>query len=318
MGETFCAQTPAEFIGDSPVTRAMLERARAMATREATLLIHGETGSGKGALARFIHHHSRRREGPFVVADCSSLSSTLLESQLFGHVRGAFSGAQFDNIGFARAASGGTLFLDEIGELPLPLQSKLLTLLQDREVVPVGDVRPVRVDVRILCATNRDLVSMVRAGEFREDLYYRVSVLSVRVEPLRHRRADIIPLAKHFLRRLFEVYQENDRPLSESALRTLLDHHWPGNVRELANVVELSHALSSGNEIDVVLPVTKVDSRPSDLQVEPELNVDCVIRRLIGTALRRTQFNRSAAARLLGLERRRLARLMKKLGVNRV
>src|SRR5271170_3670408 len=211
----------ASFVGESPSVATLKQTALDLAPRRSTVMILGETGSGKEMLARFIHANSPRVNKPFIPVDCSSLSDTLFESELFGHVKGAFTGATRDSLGFIRAADGGTLFLDEIGELSLQLQSKLLRVLQEKVVVPVGDFRPRPVDIRVITATNRPLDAMVREGTFRQDLFFRLNVVVLKLPPLRERQADIIPLAGHFLRAQAELYGESVKQLAPQTISLL-------------------------------------------------------------------------------------------------
>ncbi|MFN7176838.1 MAG: sigma 54-interacting transcriptional regulator, partial [Thermaurantiacus sp.] len=227
------------------------QRVFAMATRvsgtRATVLIGGPSGTGKEVLARYVHQNSARSTGPFVAVNCAALPETMLEALLFGHERGAFTGAAGAAPGLVRAAEGGTLFLDEIAELPLPLQAKLLRVLQEREVLPLGATRPVPVDLRLIAATNRELAAEVTAGRFRDDLYWRIAVFPIQLPPLAQRPADILPLARHFL----ATHAEAAAPptLQADAEAALLAHAWPGNVRELGNVIERAIILAGSGPI---------------------------------------------------------------------
>jgi NtrC-family two-component system response regulator AlgB len=228
-----------------------LDTALKAAQSEATVLLLGETGTGKSVLAREIHRRSRRPEGAFVTVSCPSLSRELLESELFGHVKGAFTGAHQDTMGKVAAANGGTLFLDEIGELPLAIQARLLRLLQEREYERVGENIPRRANVRVLSATNRDLAGAVAEGSFREDLYYRLNVISLRLPSLRERTADIETLAVLYLEFLASHTGKPVRAFSAAALEVLRNYPWPGNLRELRNVVERAVILSDREQIEV-------------------------------------------------------------------
>ena len=230
---------PDEVIGGSAAMREVQKAIGMLADSEASVLITGETGSGKEVVARAIHRHGRRAARPFVAVNCAAIPAGLLESQLFGHARGAFTGAVADRLGSFREADGGTLFLDEIGDMDLAMQAKLLRVLQDRVVAPVGG-KPVAVDVRILSATHRDLRAAVAEGRFREDLFWRLGVVPLRLPPLRERLADIVPLAEHFL-----ALAGGRRALSAEAAARLLAHPWPGNVRELRNAMERVAALAT-------------------------------------------------------------------------
>ncbi len=302
------------FVGESPAIGSIKDIAASIAPRRSTVLISGETGTGKEMLARHIHALSDRADKPFVPVDCSALTDSLFESQLFGHVRGAFTGAVRDSIGFIRAADTGTLFLDEVGELPTALQAKLLRVIQERAVCPVGDTNAYPVDIRIVCASNRDLVAMVRLGQFREDLYFRLNVISLNVPPLRERPQDVLPLVRHFLKQQASVYGESTKHLAQDARDAMQNYAWPGNVRELANVVEHAHVLADGMEITVTDLPEQIRSREPQ-PVGSELRLDDVERRTIAEALRRTKGNKAAAARLLGLNIQRLGRKLEKLNI---
>jgi transcriptional regulator with PAS, ATPase and Fis domain len=303
-------------IGDSPALSSLKRTASDIAPRRSTVMILGETGVGKEMLARFIHQNSNRASKPFIPVDCSALSDGLFESELFGHVKGAFTGAMRDSLGFIRAADGGTLFLDEIGELSMQLQTKLLRVLQEKCVVPVGDFRPRPVDVRVVTATNKPLEQMVRQGEFRQDLYFRLNVVALRVPPLRERASDIIPLANFFLRTQAELYDEPMKTISSEAGQLLEKYSWPGNVRELANVMESCHVISSAAEIGVTdLPP---QLQPSEVDGQPQgddLSMREMERCTIAKALQRSNFNKAAASRLLGMNIQRLNRKIVRLGI---
>src|SRR5947207_10150656 len=225
-------------IGQSDPMLRLRRLIDALAARDCTALIHGESGTGKELTAREIHDRSARCDGPFVPVDCTTLRDTLFESQLFGHVRGAFTGADRPTLGFFRSADRGTLFLDEIGELPLHIQAKLLRCIQEGEVVPLGAVTPIKVNVRIVAATHRDLATMMRDGTFRADLFYRLHVACLSVPPLRQRKEDIALLARHTLADLARIYQEPEKTLSLTAMNLMHEYDWPGNVRELTNALE--------------------------------------------------------------------------------
>lgn len=233
------------FVVASEAMREVIADVQRLARSEATVLIHGESGTGKEVIARAVHDSSRRASGPYITFNCTAVPRELFEGQLFGHKKGAFTGADRDSVGVARAADGGTLFLDEIGELPLDVQAKLLRFLENREVQPLGAHRPVRVDVRVVAATHRDLPAMVKAGSFRHDLLFRLQVVALRLPPLRVRRDDVLPLAQHFISRFAPAGEAAPR-LSPGAVMALLSHAWPGNVRELRNVIESALAFSPG------------------------------------------------------------------------
>ncbi|MGG5812530.1 sigma-54 interaction domain-containing protein [Falsiroseomonas sp. CW058] len=300
---------------DAPVARdpamlAVLARAAQVAPAEASILITGESGTGKEVLARHVHAASRRASGPFVALNCAALPETLLESELFGHEKGAFSGAVAARKGRFEQADGGTLLLDEIGEMDPRLQAKLLRVIQEREVDRLGGTRPVRVDVRILAATNRDLGAEVKAGRFREDLYFRLDVVRLRLPPLRERPADILPLAEHFASRYADANGLPRRGFAPAARAALLSHPWPGNVRELENAVHRAVLLAEGAEI----AADAVELRPAAAQPAAAGGIDFLVGRrveeverdlIIGT-LSHCLGNRTRAAEILGISIRAL------------
>ena len=279
------------------------------------VLILGESGTGKELVARSIHFLGVRQNKPFVPVDCSGLVPTLIESELFGYVRGAFTGAQHARTGLLEAGNGGTVFLDEIGDLPVDLQAKLLRALQEREIRPVGATERVRIDLRIIAATNRDLESAIRAGTFRQDLYFRLNVVQLKLPPLRERKSDI-PLLVNFFLEKFSDPQRPIRTISEDAMRRLMAYDWPGNVRELENAVERAVALGSG-------PILHIADLPSNLQQGSSENLlesnelttlEEMERRFILRALRETNGDKLAAARLLGIGKTTLYRKLKQYG----
>jgi DNA-binding NtrC family response regulator len=241
LRERFREQLAAPVIvGESPLLKAAMEKAARAAKLDTTILLRGESGTGKELFARAVHHWSPRADGPFVVVNCAAIPETLLESELFGYEKGAFTGAVTSKAGKYELAQAGTLFLDEIGDLPASLQAKILRALQGGEIERLGATSPLRVNVRVVAATNRDLERAVEEGAFREDLYYRVSVFPIEIPPLRHRREDIAPLSGRFLARLAREMKRPTPVLSDPALEMLVSHAWPGNVRELENVLERS------------------------------------------------------------------------------
>ncbi len=308
-------------IARDPAMLACLARAEQIAASDATVLVSGESGTGKEVLAHHIHRHSRRAGARLVALNCAAIPETLLESELFGHEKGAFSGALARRVGKFEAADGGTLLLDEIGELDIRMQAKLLRALQQREIDRVGGEAPVKVDVRVLAATNRDLRAEVQAGRFREDLLFRLDVISLRIPPLRERRLDIPPLAVHFARRYATLNGMAERALSPDALARLCAHAWRGNVRELENTIHRAVLLAHGATIeaeDIELsgpPAAR--AAPADIvadtaHVAPGLaalvgrRMEDVERDLILETLHRTEGNRTHAAGMLGISIRAL------------
>ncbi|MCG3180286.1 MAG: Transcriptional regulatory protein ZraR [Phycisphaerae bacterium] len=293
--------------------KEVLSLAQAVARRETTVLVLGESGTGKEMVARLIHAASVRCDGPIVPVNCSALTGTLFESQLFGHVRGAFTGAHADAMGFFQAADGGTLFLDEIGDISFELQSKLLRVLQDRYVIPVGSVQPRPIDVRVVAATNCDLHQRVREGKFREDLFYRLNVITVEVPPLRERREDILPLIGHFMGRLAEFYEEPCKRLDDEVSHVLTSYNWPGNVRELINVVEHVVTVQAGDVVGLKhLPVRLLEAMNGGDSSGVFPTLDQVEHDHIRRALDLSSGEKSTAARMLGIARPRLYRKLRK------
>jgi two-component system response regulator GlrR len=281
----------------SPAMERLLAEARLVATNDASVLLAGESGTGKELLARAIHEASARREGPFVAVNCGAIPENLLESELFGHVKGAFTGAARDHRGLIPSASGGTLFLDEIGDMPLPLQVKLLRVLQDREVRPVGATQSVRIDVRVISATHRDLKTACAEGRFREDLYYRLNVVGLALPALAARREDIPLLANHFLATLAARYGRSLGGFAPEAMELLVASPWRGNVRELQNVVEKCVALGTTPVVPASLVQRALDAPPEELASFDEARAEFERRYLTGL-LRTTAGNVSQAARL--------------------
>src|SRR5581483_9904987 len=293
-------------IGRSAPMRALLRQVRLVAPSNSTILIQGESGTGKELIARAIHHHSPRRDGVFIALDCGTLSESLLESELFGHRKGAFTGALNNKKGLFEEANGGTLFLDEVGDTTLLFQSKLLRVLQESEVRPVGTAKPVPVDVRVIAATNKDLKQAVQAGTVRGDLYYRLAVVPLILPPLRQRREDIPLLVDHFVRKYCQRNNLTPKHISVKALQLLMDAPWPGNVRELENVIERAVLLNIGPEImpEGLLPFADEElGRPESLAHTSKTVVEMVEREKIRHGLHRARGVRSYAAKLLGISR---------------
>ena len=312
-------------IGKSQPMQKLFQMLETVAGTNSTILITGETGSGKEVVAKAIHHASPRRANRFVALNCSAIPETLLEAELFGHVRGAFTGAVGNRQGRLEQAHKGSLFLDEVGTMSTALQMKLLRVLQEREFERVGDSHSTKVDVRVMAATNSDLAQMVADGEFREDLFYRLNVIAVQLPPVRERKEDIPLLVKHFLDRLVADNPETrPKTISQDAMRRLMAFQWPGNVRQLENAIERAVAMSAGRgQIDVTdLPMEIQQAQESVLASQvtlPEEGIDLdafvanVERELIQRSLERTGGNKGAAAKLLNLKRTTLVEKLKRL-----
>ncbi len=300
-----------------PGMQRLLERAEAAAATEATVLITGESGTGKDLLARLIHRRGARRAGPFVTVNCAALPEALAESELFGHERGAFTGAFESRAGQIAAANGGTLLLDEVNETPPALQPKLLRVLQEREVLPVGGVVPRAVDVRILATTQRDLRGEVRAGRFREDLYYRLDVIVLRIPPLRERPADVPLLARTLLARYAAAHGSDPPRLGERALRELSRHEFRGNVRELANLMKRAVVLAPGREVELerLLERRAAPGPAARGPLEGTLNLRELERRAILRSLAESAGNRTEASRTLGISVRTLRNKIRAYGL---
>jgi len=318
-----------EIIGRSPPMRYISEQVTVVSPTNATVLILGESGTGKELLAREIHNASSRRDGPMVRVNCAAVPRDLFESEFFGHVKGAFTGALRDRVGRFELANGGTLFLDEVGEIPIELQSKLLRAIQEGEYERVGGNKTLKTDVRLVAATNRNLAEDVRKGKFREDLYYRLNVFPIALAPLRERKSDIPALAAHFLERASREFNKPLSLLNAEALATLKAYDWPGNVRELQNVVERAVITARGSTIAFELPtVANVrhtqDSEPfaesAVVHVRTEEEVREAERANVMATLHKTRwkvYGRGGAAELLGIKPGTLAARMKKLGLRR-
>ena len=311
-------------IGQAPNFEAMLRSARMVAATDVTVLITGETGTGKEVLANALQSRGPRAGKPFITLNCAALPESLVESELFGHRRGAFTGAVAGQTGRLHAADGGTLFMDEVDSLPLPVQAKLLRFLETGEIQPVGDTQPLRVDVRVIAATNTQLEERIARGEFRKDLYYRLNVVPLEIPPLRERMGDIQLLLAHFMRRFAAEHKLPPSTLSKSALARLQSHAWPGNVRELRNVCERLSILLAGRTIEednlpheIANPAAAPGAAQKGLFVLPETGIDLEKMELdlIRQALARSKGNRSQAARLLGISRDTLLYRMQKYGI---
>lgn len=311
-----------DLIGDSPELHTILNAAHLVAATDVSVLILGESGTGKELLAHSVHRASRRKHRPFISINCAALPDGLIESELFGHRKGAFSGADSCHEGRIRAAEGGTVFLDEVGELPLAAQAKVLRFLESRECQAVGETSPRRVDVRVIAATNRDLLSLVREGRFREDLYYRLNIVPLELPPLRARTGDIAQLVDHYLRELAMQHGCIAPRLRRPAMDALKSYSWPGNVRELRNFCERMVVLMAGRDIglenlpvEIRAPQTRAALPGAAALLEQNVSLYDMERNLIAQALDKCGGNRSRAARLLGLSRDTLLYRMKKYAI---
>ncbi len=292
-------------VGESAAWKGVLKAAGQVALTDTTVLLTGESGTGKEGVSRFIHRASAKSRGPFVAVNCAALPEHLLESMLFGHERGAFTGAQQTQPGQIELASGGVLFLDEVGEMSLSAQAKLLRVLQEREFQRLGGTRPIKANVRIIAATNRELRRALTRGDFREDLYYRLHVFEIRLPPLRQRPEDILPLSQTFLADIGRTFARPPAGMTREARRTLLEYGWPGNVRELRNVLERAAIVCEGGLIAPEHLALSADESAFGLPADGT-NVKAIERQLIEQVLRDCQGNKSRAARRLGLTRKQL------------
>ncbi len=302
-------------VGKSKPMEKLMDILRRVAATESTVLISGESGTGKELLAREIHNHSLRKNAPFVVVDCGALVETLFESELFGHVKGSFTGAHETKHGRFEVANGGTIFLDEISNISLNIQAKLLRVIQEREVTRIGSTKPIKVDVRILAATNQELADLVRKEKFREDLFYRLSVVPIHLPPLRERKEDIPLLVEHFLSKYNKRTRKNINSISPDIKKALMEYDWPGNIRELENTVERAVVLSKGNQIELESLVYHGISagssffNPAAGRCKP---LDEVEKEYIKAVLQAQYGNKSKTAKILGIDRKTLTAKLKK------
>jgi two-component system response regulator PilR (NtrC family) len=317
-------------LGESRAIREIRSKITKLGRNQAPIFIGGESGTGKELVARLIHAMSPRKEKPFLAVNCGAIPEELMESEFFGHKKGSFTGAINDKIGLFQAAEGGTLFLDEVADLPLSLQVKLLRAIQEKSVRPVGEAREIPIDVRILSATHKNLAELVREGEFRQDLFYRINVIEVHVPPLRERRSDIPILVDHILTKLAAANREPKAEFAPEVIDALMSYRFPGNVRELENILERAVALCENHRItveDLDLPESESlpepelpdvgESRPSpEAGLSLESYMDEVEKRAIIRALEKTRWNRTAAAKDLGITFRALRYKLKKLGLD--
>lgn len=302
-------------IGKSKKIRELFELVEAVAASDANILIQGENGTGKELIANALHLRSLRAKGPFIKINCAAIPKDLIESELFGYKKGAFTGAQQDKIGLLELASGGSLMLDEIGEMPPFLQTKLLRVLQEREYRPVGSERTVKVDFRLICATNVDLETALRDGRIREDLYFRINTIQVRVPPLRERTEDIPLLCTHFVEKFNDRYRKQVKGISPAAYHLLIRNRWPGNVRELENAIERAVLVAKGTEVqpaDLPEPVREESSTNPEFAIPPHHTLAEIERMAILQTLERTNWNKQEAAHILGLYRPTLYSKMRK------
>src|SRR3954464_5839005 len=305
----------ANIIGQSKKMKELFELIESVAASDANILIQGENGTGKELIANAIHFNSNRAKGPFIKINCAAIPKDLIESELFGYKKGAFTGANTDKVGLFEMAEGGSLLLDEIGEMPPYLQTKLLRVLQEREYRPIGSDRIVRVDFRLVCATNIDLDAALRDGKLREDLYFRINTITLRVPPLRERTEDIPLLCEHFLEKYKARHQRGVKSIAPAAYHVLIRHRWPGNVRELENVIERGVLVSKGTEItpnDLPESLRAENTTTSEFVIPPHRTLAEIERMTILQTLQRTNWNKQEAAQILGLYRPTLYSKMKK------
>jgi DNA-binding NtrC family response regulator len=323
LRDTLAARTP-DILGESSAIRRAIETAKKAAVSHATVLLLGESGTGKEIFANAIHRWSGRSDGPFIIVNCVALSEHLLESELFGHERGAFTGAHQAKKGKFELAHAGSVFLDEIGDMPAALQAKLLRVLQDHRFERVGGTQPIHADIRIIAATNRDLGAAMKDGRFREDLYYRLNVVSLTLPPLRERREDLPLLARHFVATFAAETKKTVRGISADAMDLLMAHPWPGNVRELANAMERAVVLCGGHDIgpeDLALTGPGVPRAALPLSLSAAggdfyAQVGAFKQGIIKAALRETGGNQTKAAERLGLQRTHLVKLLRALKIH--
>src|SRR5829696_1550446 len=305
----------ANIVGQSKKMKDLFELVESVAASDANILIQGENGTGKELIANAIHYNSNRAKGPFIKINCAAIPKDLIESELFGYKRGAFTGATTDKVGLFEMAEGGSLLLDEIGEMPPYLQTKLLRVLQEREYRPIGSDRLVHVDFRLICATNIDLEVALREGKLREDLYFRINTITLRVPPMRERSEDIPLLCNHFLSKFNQRYQKNVRAISPAAYHLLIRNRWAGNVRELENVIERGVLVAKGSEItvnDLPESLRTENATTTEFVIPPHRTLAEIEKMAILQTLQRTNWNKQEAAQILGLYRPTLYSKMKK------
>ena len=304
-------------VGDSRALQGIISEVKKIANTRSTVLLLGETGTGKELFARVIHHNSGRRVMPFVPINCSAIPETLLETELFGHVRGAFTGAIASKKGLLEEADGGTVFLDEIGDMSLALQAKLLRVLEDQVIRPVGSTKATKVDIRLITATNKDLKAQVRSGLFREDLYYRINVISIQIPPLRNRKEDIGSLINHFIAKYSQEMGKQVQDFSSDALSLMISYPWPGNVRELQNVIERAILISDGTAIGLEhLPEGMSSEAPFQFHpFKKKLSIEDYTKAFIQR--HQSEYNEKQLSEMLGITRKSLWEKRKKWGIAR-
>jgi DNA-binding NtrC family response regulator len=308
-----------EIIGTSENLQNVFRLVEKISATNSTVLIQGESGTGKELIARAIHHNSLRADKPFIAVNCGALPESLLESELFGYVRGAFTDAKSDRKGLFRSAEGGTIFLDEVSEMPPSLQVKLLRALQEHEVTPVGSNIPIKFDARIIAATNKNLEDEVKSGRFREDLFYRLSVIEINIPPLRERKEDIPLLARHFIKKISKRQGVPEKKIPRDVMLALTAYNWPGNVRELENAIERAFILSQSEQIELdCLPAKIVDYSKNSMEIRDPLGyrptLEEMERRYILEILKSTNYDKAEAAQILGIDLSTLYRKLKRYG----
>ncbi len=304
-----------DIVVESPSMRKIVETAKKIAPFDSTVLITGESGTGKEVIARFIHKNSKRAKKPFIAVNCGAIPDELLEAELFGYKKGAFTGASTDKKGIIEEANGGTLLLDEIGDLPLNLQVKLLRVIQEEEIRPLGSNKAKKVNVRFIAATNKNLEKLVKEGKFREDLYYRLNVIRIDIPPLRKRREDIIPLAKFFIKKYSAKYSLPPKSLSKKAEKELINYRWPGNVRELENTIERVLLTSSGKIINSIFGKKVIKTKEIKPFKEAKEEFE---KEYLKNLLHVSEGNISKASKLSGLTRAQIYRMLKRHNLNNV
>jgi DNA-binding NtrC family response regulator len=307
-----------EFLGISPQIRRVFELLEKVSPTRSNILILGDSGTGKGLIAEVVHCNSQRKDKPFISINCSAIPENLLESELFGYRKGAFTGATADKKGLITMAEQGTLFLDEIGDMPISLQAKILKVLETGEVYPIGETKPIFSDIRLIAATNKDLEDQIQKGLFREDLYYRLNVIEVKIPALRERREDIDVLARHFVVKFNQQNNKKVMGISDEAMEVLLGYPWPGNIRELRNVIERAVVLAGGDEIGIAELPDRLKSAREGKNVQTlKVKLEYCEEKVIKDALQAHNWNKDEVARELDVDLATLYRKIKKLGIEK-